>query len=134
MIVADTLQLPFPDDVFQIVSVGFGLRNLSDPDAGLREMVRVCRRGGRVAVLEFALPRTWPWKTLYKCYFQRVLPLIGQSLARNSQKAYNYLPASVGLFYQGEALAGRMRAAGLIKVVFYPFTFGIATLYVGWKG
>ena len=130
---ADTLHLPFPDGAFQIVSVAFGLRNLSDTDAGLREMVRVCRPGGRVAVLEFSTPTAWPLGAIYGWYFQHLLPRIGQALARNSQAAYNYLPQSVGRFPQGEALAERMRAAGLVEVWFRPFTCGVATLYVGRK-
>jgi demethylmenaquinone methyltransferase / 2-methoxy-6-polyprenyl-1,4-benzoquinol methylase len=130
---ADTLHLPFPDGAFQIVSVAFGLRNVSDTDAGLREMVRVCRPGGRVAVLEFSTPTAWPLGAMYGWYFQHVLPRIGQALARNTQAAYNYLPQSVGRFPQGEALAERMRAAGLGEVWFKRFTFGVATLYSGRK-
>jgi demethylmenaquinone methyltransferase / 2-methoxy-6-polyprenyl-1,4-benzoquinol methylase len=130
---ADTLHLPFPDGTFQIVCVAFGLRNLSDTDAGLREMVRVCRPGGRVAVLEFSTPTAWPLGTLYAWYFGRILPRIGQALARNSQAAYNYLPQSVGCFPQGAALVERMRAAGLGEIWFKPLTFGVATLYVGKK-
>jgi demethylmenaquinone methyltransferase/2-methoxy-6-polyprenyl-1,4-benzoquinol methylase len=130
---ADAEHLPFPDNHFQIVSVAFGLRNVSDTDAGLREMIRVCQVGGSVAVLEFSLPQN-PWiAAIYNGYFHRLLPRIGQTLARNSQEAYNYLPASVGQFPQGEALAERFRAAGLKEVVFYPFSFGVATLYVGKK-
>ena len=67
---ADALRLPFPDDTFQIVCVAFGLRNMSDTDAGLREMARVCRPGGRVAVLEFSTPTAWPLGALYGWYFQ----------------------------------------------------------------
>ena len=130
---ADTLRLPFAADTFQIVCVAFGLRNVSDTNAGLREMARVCRPGGRVAVLEFSTPTAWPLGTLYGWYFQHVLPRIGQALARNTQAAYNYLPQSVGRFPQAEALVERMRAAGLGDVWFQPFTFGVATLYVGRK-
>jgi demethylmenaquinone methyltransferase/2-methoxy-6-polyprenyl-1,4-benzoquinol methylase len=130
---ADTQELPFPDDQFQLVSVAFGLRNVSDTDQGLREMTRVCRPGGRVAVLEFSMPRWQPFRGIYQFYFRHVLPRIGQWLARNEHEAYGYLPASVGEFPSGEALAERMRSAGLTDVVYYPFTFGIATLYVGTK-
>lgn len=130
---ADALRVPFPDDIFQIVSVAFGLRNLSDTDAGLREMARVCRPGGRVAVLEFSLPTARPLRALYGWYFHHILPRIGQSLARNRQGAYNYLSASVDPFPQGEVLAERMRAAGLHSVQFHRFTLGVATLYVGEK-
>jgi demethylmenaquinone methyltransferase/2-methoxy-6-polyprenyl-1,4-benzoquinol methylase len=131
LVEADTLHLPFPEGQFQIVCVAFGLRNLVDPDAGLREMVRVCRPGGRVAVLEFSLPTAWPLGTLYGWYFRQVLPRVGQALARNAEGAYNYLPVSVGGFPQAEALAQRMRAAGLRNARQYRFTLGIATLYVG---
>jgi demethylmenaquinone methyltransferase / 2-methoxy-6-polyprenyl-1,4-benzoquinol methylase len=131
LVEADALELPFPDGRFQIVCVAFGLRNLSDTDAGLREMARVCRPGGRVAVLEFSTPTAWPLGACYGWYFRRVLPWIGQALARNRQGAYNYLPASVGGFPQAEALARQMRAAGLSGVEYHPFTLGIATLYIG---
>ncbi len=130
---ADTLDLPFPAESFQVVTVAFGLRNVCDTDRGLSEMARVCRRGGQVAVLEFSTPTRWPIRQLYLSYFRHVLPRIGQAVARNAQSAYNYLPESVGEFPQGEALAGRMTEAGLHGVRFHRFTFGIATLYAGEK-
>ena len=133
LVEADAQRLPFPDGTFQIVCVAFGLRNVSDTDRGLREMVRVCRPEGRVAVLEFSTPTARPLGALYGWYFHRLLPRIGQALARNAQGAYNYLPTSVGRFPQGEELLRRMRAAGLNRVRFHRFTFGIATLYVGEK-
>ena len=125
---ADAQRLPFPDDSFEIVCVAFGLRNVTDTDRGLREMARVCRPGGRVVVLEFSMPRRRPLRAVYGWYFRRVLPRIGQALARNRQDAYSYLPESVGEFPSGEALAERMRAAGLSNVTHRPLTFGVATL------
>ena len=130
---ADAQRLPFPDDYFSIVCVAFGLRNVTDTDRGLREMARVCRPGGNVAVLEFSLPTWTPLRAVYLAYFRYVLPRIGQALARNRHDAYSYLPATVGEFPCGEALAGRMRQAGLAEVTFRPLTFGVATLYVGTK-
>jgi demethylmenaquinone methyltransferase/2-methoxy-6-polyprenyl-1,4-benzoquinol methylase len=130
---ADAQSLPLPSDEFQIVSVAFGLRNVSDTDRGLAEMVRVAAPAGRVAVLEFSSPTWQPFKAIYGWYFRNVLPRIGQLLARNSSAAYEYLPESVGQFPQGEALAQRMRAAGLTDVHCYPLTLGVATLYVGTK-
>ena len=130
---ADAQQLPFPDDYFQIVAVAFGLRNVADTDRGLREMVRVCQPGGRVAVLEFAMPRRQPWRGMYRWYFRRVLPRIGQLLARNGSGAYKYLPSSVREFPSGQQLADRMQAAGLTDVEFSPLTLGVAMLYVGKK-
>lgn len=128
---ADTQALPFADATFQAVTVAFGLRNVEDTPLGLREMTRVCRRGGQVAVLEFSQPTAPGFRQLYSAYFKHVLPRIGQSIARNRQDAYDYLPASVSEFPCGEALAELMRGAGLCDVRFMPLTFGIATLYVG---
>ncbi len=133
LVEADAQALPFADNAFEVVSVAFGLRNVSDTDRGLREMVRVCRPGGRVAVLEFAMPRARLLRSIYGWYFLRVLPAVGQALARNRQAAYNYLPESVGQFPQREALLARMCRAGLGELRFHPFTFGVAILYVGVK-
>lgn len=130
---ADAQSLPLPSDEFQIVCVAFGLRNVADTDRGLAEMTRVCAPGGRVAVLEFSTPTQQPFKAIYGWYFRHVLPRIGQFVSRNSNDAYRYLPDSVGQFPQDEALVERMRAAGLDEVRRYPFTLGIATLYVGKK-
>ena len=130
---ADAERLPFADSQFQIVSVAFGLRNVSDTDRGLAEMLRVCRPGGRIAVLEFSMPRRQPFKFGYEFYFRHVLPRIGQTLARNRHEAYSYLPASVGEFPSGEALAERMRRAGALAVRFVPLSLGVATLYIGTK-
>lgn len=130
---ADTQALPFPDNLFQIVSVAFGLRNVTDTAHGLREMIRVCRPGGRVVVLEFSLPGNPLLRGVYCWYFKNVLPRIGQLLARNSQQAYNYLPSSVSEFPAGGKLADLMRECGLTTVKYTPLTFGIATLYIGTK-
>lgn len=130
---ADTLQLPFPDAQFQLVSVAFGLRNVSDTLGGLREMTRVCQPGGKVVVLEFSLPTSRLLRGSYQWYFRNILPRIGQLVARNQHLAYSYLPQSVAQFPQGEELAGMFRACGLTDVTWTPFTFGVATLYVGTK-
>jgi demethylmenaquinone methyltransferase/2-methoxy-6-polyprenyl-1,4-benzoquinol methylase len=130
---ADAQRLPLPDGVFQITTVAFGLRNVTDIDRGLAEMVRVTRRDGQVAILEFSSPRGKLIGKLYRFYFRRVLPWIGQLISRSKEQAYRYLPASVQEFPQGEALAGRLREHGLANVRWYPLTFGIATLYVGRK-
>ncbi|MGL4550316.1 MAG: bifunctional demethylmenaquinone methyltransferase/2-methoxy-6-polyprenyl-1,4-benzoquinol methylase UbiE [Gemmataceae bacterium] len=129
---ADTQQLPFPDSTFQIVSVAFGLRNVTDTDRGLAEMTRVAKPGGRVAILEFSRPRgVIGW--FYTSYFKHVLPRVGQFVSGSEDKAYEYLPASVLAFPDGEALAEMMRGHGLKDVRYWPMTFGIATLYVGTK-
>lgn len=130
---ADTQQLPFAADQFQVVSVAFGLRNVADTDAGLREMVRVCAPGGHVVILEFTTPRWQPWRGLYGWYFRRVLPWIGERLARNSRAAYRYLPDTVGEFPAYEQLLARLRAAGLQDLRQRVLTLGVATIYWGRK-
>jgi demethylmenaquinone methyltransferase/2-methoxy-6-polyprenyl-1,4-benzoquinol methylase len=130
---ADAQSLPFPDEYFELVTIAFGLRNVTDMDRGLREMARVCRPGGRLAVLEFSLPRRPLLRRLYRWYFRHLLPRIGQALAHNRHDAYNYLPESVEQFPSGPALVERLRSAGFRSVRYAPLTFGIATLYIGTK-
>ncbi|QDU79557.1 UbiE/COQ5 methyltransferase [Polystyrenella longa] len=130
---ADTQQLPFEQNLFQIVSVAFGLRNVADTMSGLREMTRVCLPGGKVVILEFAMPSNGLLRGMYGWYFRNILPRIGQLLARNQQSAYNYLPESVSEFPYGEDLMKLMREAGLTEVEWRPLTFGVAGLYWGTK-
>jgi demethylmenaquinone methyltransferase/2-methoxy-6-polyprenyl-1,4-benzoquinol methylase len=130
---ADAQRLPLPSNHFQIATVAFGLRNVTNTDRGLAEMVRVTQPGGRVAILEFSQPRHWLFGRLYRFYFTHILPAVGQAISRSKDNAYRYLPASVQEFPDGEALADRLRGHGLRDVCFHPFTFGIASLYVGVK-
>jgi demethylmenaquinone methyltransferase/2-methoxy-6-polyprenyl-1,4-benzoquinol methylase len=130
---ADTQVLPFNDNHFQLVVVAFGIRNVQDTEKGLREMVRVCRPGGRLGILEFSSPTLPVIRPLYQWYFRRMLPVIGQCLARNDQLAYDYLPSSVNEFPQGEEFADWLRRLDLTDVRSFPFTLGICTLYVGTK-
>ena len=130
---ADTQQLPFPDNSFQLVTVAFGLRNVTDTRLGLREMFRVCQPGGQVAVLEFSMPRNRLFRAFYLWYFRNILPLIGQLVSRNKQLAYQYLPQSGAEFPQDEALGAIFRECGFSEVRWIPFTFGIATLYLARK-
>jgi len=130
---ADTQALPFSENEFQIVSVAFGLRNVSDTRGGLREMMRVCQPGGRVAVLEFSQPTFPGLAATYRWYFRNVLPRLGQFFASNREDAYRYLPESVSEFPCGPALVEIMRECGLTDVTWTPLTFGIAALYIGTK-
>jgi len=130
---ADSQSLPFGDNQFQCVTVAFGLRNVANTDRGLAEMVRVCKPGGQVLVLEFSKPSVFGFRQLYGFYFDKILPRIGNALAKNDKAAYRYLQESVGQFPDGQRLADRMTAAGLYDVSFKPLTFGVATIYTGFK-
>jgi demethylmenaquinone methyltransferase/2-methoxy-6-polyprenyl-1,4-benzoquinol methylase len=127
----DALRLPFPDSRFDVVSVAFGIRNVSDLDAGLAEMVRVARPGGRIAILEFTLPKSSLPRALYAFYFGRVLPLVGNLVSRS--RAYTYLNRSVLGWTKEHELADRMKAAGCVSVAIHPLTLGIASVHLGAK-
>jgi demethylmenaquinone methyltransferase / 2-methoxy-6-polyprenyl-1,4-benzoquinol methylase len=130
---ADTQVLPFPENTFQAVTVAFGIRNVSDTMNGLREMVRVCRHGGQVAILEFSRPTLPILKQVYDGYFRWILPAIGQAMAKNSESAYSYLPESVRQFPSGAAMVAILEQVGLHNVRSFPMTFGVASLYIGRK-
>lgn len=129
----DGQSLPFPSARFDRVSVGFGVRNLADLDAGLLELGRVLVPGGRLCILEFARPRFWPFRVAYETYFLHVLPAIGKLISGESDP-YRYLPESVLAFPEREALAKRLEKAGFEGVRFSDLTFGIATLTVATRG
>ncbi len=126
---ADALQLPFPDNSFDVVTSAFGFRNLADYDAGLREIYRVLKPGGECGILEFSDPPGLRGK-IYGVYFKSVLPRIGK-LISGDNGAYSYLPASVARFPSPTEMLGRMRHAGFQDAIWTPYTFGIAGLYRG---
>jgi demethylmenaquinone methyltransferase/2-methoxy-6-polyprenyl-1,4-benzoquinol methylase len=127
---ADTLQLPFADAVFDGATVGFGIRNLVDVDAGFRELRRVLRPGARLVVLDFTLPTNRLARALYLFYFRRLLPFVGRLVSKHTD-AYSYLPASVLQFPTPQALAARMDAAGFRDVGFERLTLGIVAVHWG---
>ena len=122
--------LPFPDRVFEGVTIGFGIRNVADLDVGLREMYRVLRPGGRVAILEFSRPRAFLLRGLYFFYFRHILPLLGRVISGDSN-AYRYLYESVMHFPEGADFCRRLVDSGFADVAEHRLTFGIATLYLG---
>ena len=130
---ADTLILPFLDDTFDVVSVGFGIRNVSDLEMGIREMARVAAPGGRVVILEFTQPVNPLFRSLYYFYFTKILPFVGNLISRSQDDAYGYLPRSVMKFPNCEALKAVMEQCGLTDVRFYRKTFGIVSIHVGQK-
>lgn len=133
LIEGDAQHLPAPSDAFGVVSVAFGLRNVRDTVAGIDEMIRVARPGGKVAILEFSRPRGRILGPLYLGFFRKVLPKIGQAVAPNQDDAYHYLPRTVLEFPDGQDLLDLLGSRGLVHLEMRPLTFGVATLYVGTK-
>lgn len=124
---ADALQLPFPENTFDLVVSAFGFRNLANYNAGLREIHRVLREGGEVGILDFSEPGGLLGK-LYGVYFRSVLPRIGTMLSGVSGP-YAYLPASVSRFPNPEEMLDRMDQAGFRDQSWTAYSFGIAGLY-----
>ena len=127
---ADALELPFADAAFDGATVGFGVRNLIDLDAGLHEAARVLRPGARFVILEFTTPPRQPLRGLYFFYFRRILPLIGRLVSKH-RTAYTWLPESVLAFPEPDALSERMRAAGFGEVQYRRLLGGICAVHVG---
>jgi len=125
---ADMLALPFADASFDAATVGFGARNVADLERALRELRRVLRPGGRVAILEITRPRG-PLRPFYSLWFDRVVPLLGKALPGGS--AYAYLPASVKRFPPAEELAALMRESGFGGVRFRLLAGSIVALHTG---
>lgn len=130
---ADALSLPFGSERFDGVTVSFGLRNVADLDASLREILRVLKPGGRLVVLECGVPRSALVRGPYMFYFTRILPRIGALLSPRGS-AYVYLPNSVLAFPLREAFTGRLRGAGFAEAEWRDLTAGTVCLYVGKKG
>ena len=128
----DAMQLPAPDGSADAVSVAFGIRNVQKPEVGCAEMARVLRQGGRLAILEFGMPRIPGVSALYRWYFSRVLPFIGRRISGHTA-AYSYLPASVGTFPPPAEFVTLLQQAGFSEVRAVPLTFGIVYLYTAVK-
>lgn len=129
-VTADALTLPLPDASCVGAVVAFGIRNLTDLDAGLREVARVLAPGGRFVILEFSTPRHAIVRSGYHLYFHHVLPRVGGFVSGNPG-AYRYLPESVARFPGVAQLGERMRGAGFRDVRWDSLTFGIAAIHVG---
>jgi demethylmenaquinone methyltransferase/2-methoxy-6-polyprenyl-1,4-benzoquinol methylase len=126
----DALDLPFADRSFEAVTIAFGLRNLTSVEAGFKELLRVLRPGGRVAVLEFSRPKAPVLRLLFGMYFTKLLPLFGGWIS-GSKSAYEYLPDSVSRFPNQEELTAIMKKVGFEAVGYQNLTGGIAALHLG---
>ena len=126
----DGEKMPFEDSSFDAALIGFGIRNYENPDAGLVEILRVLRPGGRLVVLEFSHPEGRLFSSIYGAYSRVVMPRIGRLFSR-VKGPYTYLPDSIEAFPCGEAFLEKVRNAGFIKTTARRMTFGIASLYIG---
>jgi demethylmenaquinone methyltransferase/2-methoxy-6-polyprenyl-1,4-benzoquinol methylase len=127
---ADALRLPFADASFNLVTAAFGFRNLANYEAGLREIQRVLKPGGTIAILEFTEPPEGLWGDFYRWYFCSVLPRIG-GLISGERSAYSYLPKSVARFFRPLELAALMTSVGYQSVDYRVWTLGTVALHTG---
>ncbi|MGH7180259.1 MAG: bifunctional demethylmenaquinone methyltransferase/2-methoxy-6-polyprenyl-1,4-benzoquinol methylase UbiE [Tepidisphaeraceae bacterium] len=130
---ADAQSLPLPDRCADVVSIAFGIRNVQDPQAALREFHRVLRPGGRVIILEFSLPTNHLLRALYNFYFRKILPRTATLISGDKTGAYKYLPESVNTFITREAMVQMMCDAGFVRIVQFSMTFGVCICYRGVK-
>jgi demethylmenaquinone methyltransferase/2-methoxy-6-polyprenyl-1,4-benzoquinol methylase len=129
---ADAERLPFADQRFDAVTIAFGLRNVTDKEAALREMHRVLRPGGRVLILEFSEVRSEPLKLAYDAWSFGVLPLLGRFIA-NDEDSYRYLAESIRKHPPQEELAAMMEDAGFADVRYRNLTGGIVAIHSGMR-
>jgi demethylmenaquinone methyltransferase / 2-methoxy-6-polyprenyl-1,4-benzoquinol methylase len=127
----DAMNLAFPDSSADVISIAFGIRNVTDPAKALGEFARVLKAGGRLVVLEFGRPRPGPARWLNDFYCGRVMPTTATLLSGDKSGAYKYLPRSVGTFMEPGEMRSRMTAAGFKDVSTRPFTLGICLCYSG---
>src|SRR5438270_1668553 len=129
---ADALALPFADRSFDCVTIAFGLRNIKDWSAALREMARVLTTNGHLLVMEFSLPSMSIWRTVYRFYLHRLVPIFGSFLTQK-KTAYDYLGESIEKFPGGEEMLRLMEATGFERAAMEPLTGGIVTIYIATK-
>lgn len=132
MVVGDSENLPFENDTFDAITVGFGVRNFETLEKGLSEIYRVLKPNGIFVILETSVPTKTPFKQGYNMYSKHILPVIGKLFSKD-RSAYRYLSDSASVFPYGEALNNILRKIGFINVINKPQTFGVATIYTSSK-
>jgi len=128
----DSEKLPFDDNHFDAITVAYGVRNYENLEKGLADMLRVLKPKGKIVVLEFSKPRTFPVKQLYNFYFKYITPFLGRVFSKD-QRAYSYLPESVAAFPDGKTFTALMDKVGFKETKHRPLTFGISAIYTGIK-
>jgi demethylmenaquinone methyltransferase/2-methoxy-6-polyprenyl-1,4-benzoquinol methylase len=129
----DAQSLPLPDAFADVISIAFGIRNVADPAAAIREFFRVLKPGGRLVILEFSLPTHPILRGIYNFYFRKILPRTATLISGDKTGAYKYLPESVNTFIGREQMMQMMRDAGFKRVEQFPMTFGVCVCYRGLK-
>jgi demethylmenaquinone methyltransferase/2-methoxy-6-polyprenyl-1,4-benzoquinol methylase len=129
----DAQSLPLPNASADVLSIAFGIRNVADPAAAIREFHRVLRPAGRLIILEFSLPTNPLLRGLYNFYFRKILPRTATLISRDKTGAYKYLPESVNTFITRQSMMDMMTAAGFKEVTQHPMTFGVCVCYRGVK-
>jgi demethylmenaquinone methyltransferase / 2-methoxy-6-polyprenyl-1,4-benzoquinol methylase len=127
---ADGENLPFAENTFDAVTIGFGIRNFGDVQKGIIEFYRVLRSGGILLILEFSLPPNRLLRTIYLAYFRNILPLVGRLISRD-KTAYAYLNRSVEAFPEQETMLKLLESAGFTNCRVKPLSFGISSIYTG---
>lgn len=132
LVVGDSENLPFEDNYFDALTVGFGVRNFENLEKGLAEMLRVVRPGGKLIILEFSKPKKFPVKQAFGFYSKRIIPFLGKNISKDD-KAYAYLPESVEAFPEGKDFIDILTKVGYKSALGQIVSGGIATIYVGRK-
>lgn len=128
----DAETVDFPDNTFDAIVVGFGVRNFENLEKGLANMLRILKPGGKLCVLEFSYPRAFPVKQFYNFYFRYVTPAIGKLFSKDN-RAYTYLPESVKAFPDNERFTAILEKTGYKQATFKPLSMGIAAIYTAVK-
>lgn len=132
MQLGDSENMPFENDYFDAITVGFGVRNFENLEKGLTEMLRVTRQGGKIVILEFSKPKRFPIKQAFGFYSRFIIPFLGKRISKD-EKAYAYLPESVSAFPEGKTMTDLLTRLGYRSVETSLVSGGIATIYSGIK-